>query len=150
MPVTGTLHGPGDEAGRRAGPRTEHLLFAVLTVAWLVATAWHGLQWLGEVVDHAVPDWTIGGGERPTGWAERSEAQRHARLATVWGTVLPWIGLAVALVRRRGLSATVFGGGVLLCLVLGLGMHDAVTPDPPEPEPPRGCVEWSGYPSDCP
>lgn len=140
-------------APTRAPPGWLVLALAVIATAWFLATGWQWVQWARSSADLAVPDLWSWFGSSSSEYADavaRAAAQHHARLATLVGTLLPGIGLALALVCRRALVAVVFGGGALLCLCLGLWMHAAVTPDAPEPAPPRHCQERSGGEATCP
>jgi hypothetical protein len=139
-----------DRTRRPAGWPT--VLMAVITLGWLLLTGWQWAQWAGAAADLATPNlwdwWPDGSAETATDPA-RTEAQHHARLAALLGTVLPGLGAVVALLCRRTLTAVVHGGGAVLGLCLGLWMGAVVTPDAPEPQP-RYCQERSGGDATCP
>ena len=135
---------------RPATPAWVVVVLVVLAGAWLVVGTWLGLRVLGDLYDRAA-DLAFYIGEAPA-WHRDDGAAGHAVQATLAATVLPGLGLLVALAWRRPVAAAVFGAGAVLGLVLGLWAHAVLTPDAPDvPAPePRHCQEHSGGDATCP
>jgi hypothetical protein len=139
---------PADrDAGRRAwGAST---LVAICAVVAVLVAAWGAFDWVFLVVAHVTPDITFGPTEAPTPWGEGDDAQQAA-LRVLVGGAIALVGVVTAWLLRRSIAALLLGGFVAVCLVSGLAMHAAVTPDdPPAPRVPQ-CMEHSGEPNTCP
>jgi hypothetical protein len=136
----------GDVERRAWGASTVVALCAALAV---VVAAWGAIDWVFLVVAHATPDITFFGPvEVETTWLERDDAQ-HAAFRVLIGGGLSLVGAVVAWRVRRSVAMTLLGGFALVCLISGLAMHAAVTPDRPAERVPR-CMEHSGEPNTCP
>ncbi|TFV87145.1 hypothetical protein [Blastococcus sp. CT_GayMR16] len=152
---------PGDlweETGAEGEPirdRPQVWLSAALTVVAVafLAVAVHGvftvvgdlLGWAGDNALH------IAGESPPSG---REVLREDVLALTLRASCVAGIGVVLGLWRGRGLAVAVFGGAVVVSLVVGLTTYAIAAknrPDRPSWEDdPRGCVELSGEPSDCP
>ena len=84
----------------------------------------------------------------------RAELRSHVRALAVRGACIAAAGVVLGLWWGRRLVLAVSGAGVAVALVVVLTVYGLAAPDEPErpswDDQPRGCVELSGEPSDCP
>jgi hypothetical protein len=125
---------------------------AVAAVAYL-ATALYGVfVVLGDLATWAGENSFNFPGSTPSNG--REDLRRDVLTLTVRSTAIAAAGLVLALWSRRRLAVAVCGGGAAVALVVGLTVYGLAAPDEPDgpdwEDHPRGCVEFSGEPSDCP
>ena len=131
-------------------------VLVVLAVGWALATSWQVLLFLGDLAGGAadgVSESLFRWWPSETGWtwAGRADAQRHARRVMLL-SLLPAAGVLLALAGRRSVAAGLLGIGAVVGLLVGAGLHAAVTPDLPDVPERRApyCGEHSGEPARCP
>ena len=127
-------------------------VLAVLAVGWALAASWQVVLFLGDLaggVSDALTDWWPSDTQRE--WAGRADAQRHARRVVLLSLV-PAAGVLLALAGRRYVGAGLLGLCAVVGLLVGGGLHAAVTPDLPDVPERRApyCGEHSGEPARCP
>ena len=131
-------------AARAALPAWVPGVQVLLVLVWLVGTP--------MLVFSAAITSTPFLGEQPSAAEEASTRQ-----TLVWAAVLacgaPLVNCVLSVRYRRPLAAAVYGSLAGLAMLATVALTVAGSePGPPAPEPrePRGCVELSGGPSDCP
>ena len=141
---------PTDE--RSPAPIWLAAAMGLVAVAYLAIGA-HGLfVVVGDLFDWAGDNAFNWPGMTPS--TARQDLQSDILELTVQASAVAAVGVVLALWRRRPLALAVSGGGVVVALVVGLSAWTLVSPDEPDrpdwEDRPRGCVELSGEPSDCP
>ena len=127
---------------------------AVVAVAYLVTAAQGVVTVVGDLLGWASDGfWNWWGTSTSDG--RRQEVRADVLALTLRATCLAAIGVVLGLWWRRRLAVGVFGGAVAVSLVVGLTAYALAAEDRPsrpswEDDSPRGCVELSGEPSDCP
>ena len=129
---------------RTALPTWVAVVQVLLMAAWLLGTP----MLVFSAVITSAPFF----GEQPSAAEEAATRQ-----TLVWAAVLacgaPFVACVLAARYRRSLAAAVFGSlaGLALVGTIALAAAEAGPGRPsPVPDQPRGCVELSGGPSDCP
>ena len=130
----------------QAGNPTDRTILGLTAIQGAVTVIGDLLGWASDSV------WPWWGTSTSSG---RDEVRSDVLALTVRATCLAAIGVVLGLWRRRTLVLAVSAAGVAVALVVGLGSSWLAAEDGPDRPPweddgPRGCVELSGEPSDCP
>jgi hypothetical protein len=124
---------------------TSAVFLALLWVVWVGAPV---VLWFGAVMSLA--NFL---GEPPTA-ADEQEALRWAIVGAVFAVGVPLLGLGLSLRGRRRVSATGFGGAVVVGLILSTAVvwpfWTTVHPAQPTVYERGGCQEHSGGDNRCP
>ena len=143
-----------DPAVERTGPPSWRSgVLGLVAVVWLAVAVDGVLVVTGDLLGWAGGNAFAFPGSTPS--SGRQELRGDLLALTARGVAVAAIGGVLALWWRRRLAATVSGGAAVVALVVGLTTYAMAAEDGPsrpawEDDGPRGCVELSGEPSDCP
>lgn len=143
-----------DTDEERTGPPSwQSGVLGIVAVTYL-AVAVHGVFVVtGDLLGWAGDNAFAFPGSAPS--SGRQDLRGDLLALTVRGVAVAAVGGVLGFWWRRRLAATVSGGAAVVALVVGLTTYAMAAEDRParpawEDDGPRGCVELSGEPSDCP
>jgi hypothetical protein len=141
---------PADE--RSAPPLLLAVAMGIVAAAYLAVGAFALVVAVGELLGWGWDNAFMRPGMTPSN--AREQLQSDLLTLTVLGAAVAAVGMLLALWGRRPVALALFGAGVVVALAVGLSARALVSPDEPDrpdwEDRPRGCVELSGEPSDCP
>ena len=143
-----------DTVEERTGPPSwRSVVLGLVAVAFLAIAVDGVFTVVGDLLGWAGENAFAFPGSTPS--SGREELRNDLLVLTLRGVAVAAIGGVLAFWWRRRLAATVSGGAAVIALVVGLTTYAMAAEDGPsrpawEDGGPRGCVELSGEPSDCP